>query len=52
MHLKEEIVLPLSGASELSEFICHVSMPNELLLRVTEDVESELSTYVAVVRNI
>lgn len=52
MHLKEEIVLPLWGASELSEFTCYVSIPNELLLKVTIDVESELSMYVAVVRNI
>ena len=43
MHLKSKIVLPLSAAPELSEFMCHVSIPHELLLRVTENVKSELS---------
>jgi hypothetical protein len=43
IHLKEVIVLPFSGAPELSEFICHVSTPHGLLLRVTENMELQLS---------
>ena len=43
IHLKEVIVLLFSGAPELSEFICHVSTPHGLLLRVTENMELQLS---------